>query len=379
MKPYTFFYGPRVSSGPGTAERLAELLPPGPCLFVTDRQIRALGLADAPLAALAEAGVEARLFDAVEADPSRETLMAAVAAGEGCASVVGFGGGSPMDVAKLAAYLLGSGDELDGIWGVGNARGKRLPLALVPTTAGTGSEATPVSIITVGESEKKGVSSAALVADWAVLDARLTVGLPRGVTAATGIDAMVHAIEAYTSARLKNPMSDMLAREALGLLAGTIDRVCEAPEDVDARGAMLLGAHLAGVAFANAPVAGVHALAYPLGGHFHVPHGVSNALMLGPVLAHNMEAARGLYAELGTLLDPVLEGQGTQAQAQGFVAAMDSVCRRAGVPLRLREVGVTAEHLDLLASEAMKQERLLVNNPCAITEADARRLYEAAL
>jgi alcohol dehydrogenase class IV len=174
-------------------------------------------------------------------------------------------------------------------------------------------------------------------------------------------------------------MSDMLAREALGLLAGTIDRVCEAPEDVDARGAMLLGAHLAGVAFANAPVAGVHALAYPLGGHFHVPHGVSNALMLGPVLAHNMEAARGLYAELGTLLDPVLEGQGTQAQAQGFVAAMDSVCRRAGVPLRLREVGVTAEHLDLLASEAMKQERLLVNNPCAITEADARRLYEAAL
>ncbi|HEY0086016.1 MAG TPA: iron-containing alcohol dehydrogenase [Allosphingosinicella sp.] len=379
MNPYTFFYGPRLISGPGAPERLAEHLPSGPCLFVTDAQIRALGLADAPLAALAAAGIEARVFDAVEADPSRETLMAAVAAGEGCASVVGFGGGSPMDVAKLAAYLLGSGDDLDTLWGVGNATGTRLPLALVPTTAGTGSEATPVSIITVGTSEKKGVSSAALVADWAVLDPQLTVGLPRGVTAATGIDAMVHAIEAYTSARLKNPMSDMLARESLRLLVGNIDRVCEVPDDLDARGAILLGAHLAGVAFANAPVAGVHALAYPLGGHFHVPHGVSNALMLGPVLGHNMEAARGLYAELGALLDPALEREGSQAQAQGFVAAMDSICRRAGVPMRLREVGVTEAHLDLLAAEAMKQERLLVNNPCAITQADARRLYEAAL
>jgi alcohol dehydrogenase class IV len=284
-----------------------------------------------------------------------------------------------MDVAKLAAYLLGSGDDLDSLWGVGKAAGKRLPLALVPTTAGTGSEATPVSIITAGEHEKKGVSSAALVADWAVLDAGLTAGLPRGVTAATGIDAMVHAIEAYTSVRLKNPMSDLLAREALRLLAANIDRACDLPGDMDARSAMLLGAHLAGVAFANAPVAGVHALAYPLGGYFHVPHGISNALMLGPVLAHNMEAARPLYAELGTVLDSALAPLGTQAQAQGFVAALDSICRRAGVPMRLREVGVTAAHLDLLAAEAMKQERLLANNPCAITEADARRLYELVL
>ncbi|HZG09218.1 MAG TPA: iron-containing alcohol dehydrogenase [Allosphingosinicella sp.] len=379
MKPYTFFYGPRLSCGDGAAERLAEVLPPGPCLFVTDAQIRALGLAEPALAALQAGGTEPRIFDAVEADPSQETLLAAVAAAEGCASVVGFGGGSPMDVAKLAAYLLGSGEDLDTLWGVGNATGRRLPLILVPTTAGTGSEATPVSIITVGATEKKGVSSAALVADWAVLDPALTVGLPRGVTAATGIDAMVHAIEAYTSARLKNPMSDLLAREALSLLARNIDRVCEAPSDLDARAAMLLGAHLAGVAFANAPVAGVHALAYPLGGHFHVPHGVSNALMLRHVLGHNMQAAMPLYAELGTLLDPALGGLGTQAQAQGFVEAMEAICRRAGVPLRLSEVGVSAGHLDLLAAEAMKQERLLVNNPCAISQADARRLYEAAL
>jgi len=379
MTPFRFSYGPRVLSGAGASARLAELLPPGPCLFVTDGGLRRIGLPDAALAALAEAGSEARIFDAVEEDPSQATLLAAVEAGRGCASVVGFGGGSPMDVAKLAAYLLGSGDALEAIWGVGKATGPRLPLVLVPTTAGTGSEATPISVITVGGSLKLAVNSAPLTADWAVLDAELTVGLPRGVTAATGIDAMVHAIEAYTSARLKNPVSDALAREALRMLAENLLRACDAPDDRDARAAMLLGAHLAGVAFANAPVAGVHALAYPLGGHFHVPHGVSNALMLSHVLGHNLHAAMPLYAELGILLDPGLARLGTQGRAQGFVERMRGLCEAAGVPLRLSEVGVREEHLDLLAAEAMKQERLLVNNPCPIGEADARRLYAAAL
>jgi len=305
--------------------------------------------------------------------------MAAVAAGEGCVSVVGFGGGSPMDVAKLAAYLIATGEDLDTLWGVGKAQGKKLPLALVPTTAGTGSEATAVTVITVGGSEKRGVNSPALYADWAVLDAELTLTLPRHVTAATGIDAMVHAIEAYTSARLKNPMSDMFARKALRLISDNLLIACDRPDDLEARGKMLLAAHLAGVAFDNAPVAGVHALAYPLGGHFHVPHGLSNALMLTHVLSHNMEAARPLYAELGAMLDPSARDIGQQGQAQAFVQHLARLGRAAGVPQRLSAVGIGPEHLDLLASEAMKQGRLLINNPCPITQADARRLYEAAL
>ncbi|MDP8912398.1 MAG: iron-containing alcohol dehydrogenase [Pseudomonadota bacterium] len=379
MKSYEFLYGPKLISGAGASARLGEILPKGRCLFVTDATLRRLGLAEAGLRALAEAEIDTVIFDAVEADPSRDTLLSAVEAGLGCSSAVGFGGGSPMDVAKLAAYLIGSGEDLDTLWGVGKASGSRLPLALVPTTAGTGSEATPVSIITLGGAEKRGVSSAALIPDWALLDPGLTTGLPRDVTAATGIDAMVHAIEAYTSARLKNPMSDMLAREALRLLSANLIQACDHPDDLDARGQMLLGAHLAGVAFANAPVAGVHALAYPLGGHFHVPHGLSNALMLSHVLGHNMPAAMTSYAELGVLLEPKLGEEGRQAQAQGFVRHLTRLARRAGLPERLRQVGVTSEHLDMLAREAMKQERLLVNNPCPITEADARRLYEAAL
>jgi alcohol dehydrogenase len=316
MRPFTFNPGPRLLAGPDQPQALADKLPPGPCLLVTDEELVRLGLTDAYREAIG-ATRELVVFDAVEADPSKETLLAATEAGHlaGAASVVGFGGGSPMDVAKLAAYLLGSGDELDDIWGVGIATGSRLPLALVPTTAGTGSEATPISVITCEGGVKLAVNSAPLIADWAVLDATLTLGLPRHVTAATGIDAIVHAVEAYTSARLKNPLSDALAREALRLLTTSLLTAIEQPDNLEARSAMLLGAHLAGLAFSNAPVAGVHALAYPLGGLHHLPHGLTNALMLRHVLAHNLEAARDHYAELAEIIEPDCAGQGSQARA----------------------------------------------------------------
>lgn len=367
-------------AGAGKAANLADLLPPGPCLFVSDEQLVKLGLTAACRDSIANGGREVVLFDSVEADPSRRTLEKAVEAGRTArvVSVVGFGGGSPMDVAKLAAYLLGSGDDLDSIWGVNQAKGERLPLALVPTTAGTGSEATPISIITCEGGVKMGVVARPLTADWAVLDAELTLGLPRNVTAATGIDAIVHAIEAYTSARLKNPISDALAREALHLLGKNLLTACEQPQDMKARESMLLGAHLAGLAFANAPVAGVHALAYPLGGIHHLPHGVSNALMLRHVLQHNSEAAREHYAELAEILVPDCAGEGSQSRAALLIERLDQLAQQSGIPLRLRDYGIPFDDASKLAREAMKQTRLLVNNPCTIDEEDARRLYEAA-
>src|SRR4051794_23957529 len=379
MRPFTFNPGPRLLAGPDQATALAEKLPPGPCLLVTDADLIRLGLPDAYRSAIG-ASREVILFDRVEADPSKETLLAATEAGRSAdaTSVVGLGGGSPMDVAKLAAYLLGSGDELDQIWGVGIAKGQRLPLALIPTTAGTGSEATPISVITCEGGVKLAVNSPPLIADWAVLDATLTLGLPSHVTAATGIDAIVHAVEAYTSARLKNPLSDALAREALRLLSSNLLTVIEQPRNLEARSAMLLGAHLAGLAFSNAPVAGVHALAYPLGGLHHLPHGLSNALMLRHVLGHNLEAARELYAELAEVIEPDCGGQGSQARAALLIERLDALARRSGLPLRLREHGIAFDECPLLGKEAMRQSRLLVNNPCEITEQDAQRLYEAA-
>ena len=207
MRSFTFHSGPTLLAGAGRVGELVNKLPAGPCLLVSDQDIVRLGLLDDLRGALQEDGRDVVLFDAVEADPSKETLLAAVELGRGAGvqSVIGFGGGSPMDVAKLAAYLLGSGDDLDSIWGVDIAQGQRLPLALVPTTAGTGSEATPISVITCEGGVKLAVNSRPLVADITLLDPQLTVGLPRHVTAATGIDAIVHSVEAYTSARLKNP------------------------------------------------------------------------------------------------------------------------------------------------------------------------------
>ena len=379
MRPFTFNPGPRLLAGPNQATALAEKLPPGPCLLVTDKDLVRLGLVDSYRDAIGK-DRDLVVFDSVEADPSKETLLVATDAGRaaGVTSVVGFGGGSPMDVAKLASYLLGSGDVLDEIWGVNVAQGRRLPLALVPTTAGTGSEATPISVITCDGGVKLAVNSPPLIADWAVLDAELTLGLPAHVTAATGIDAIVHAVEAYTSARLKNPLSDAFAREALRLLTTNLLKVIEQPSNVVARSEMLLGAHLAGLAFSNAPVAGVHALAYPLGGLHHLPHGLSNALMLRHVLGHNLEAARELYAELAEIVEPDCAGQGSQARAALLIERLDDLARRSGLPLRLRDHGIAFEECPLLGKEAMRQTRLLVNNPCEISERDAQRLYEAA-
>jgi alcohol dehydrogenase len=212
----------------------------------------------------------------------------------------------------------------------------------------------------------------------ALLDPELTATQPTKVAAATGIDAIVHAVEAYTSARLKNPISDALAREALRLLTANLLTACERPNDLAAREAMLLGAHLAGLAFSNAPVAGVHALAYPLGGLHHLPHGVSNALMLRHVLQHNAEAAREHYAELAPIVVPGCEGEGSQARTAALIDRLDQLVQQSGIQTRLRDYGIDIAEAPTLAREAMKQTRLLVNNPCPIEEADAQRLYEAA-
>jgi alcohol dehydrogenase class IV len=248
----------------------------------------------------------------------------------------------------------------------------------VPTTAGTGSEVTPIAIVTTGEGEKKGVVSPLLLPDLALLDADLTLGLPPHVTAATGIDAIVHAIEAYTSKRLKNPLSDCLAREALRLLSSNLHTACRDGRNVSARENMLLGACLAGMSFANAPVAGVHALAYPVGARFHVPHGLSNSLMLAAVIRFNLSHAEPLYGELANIVIPGIGGSSAE-RAKGLVHYLKSLSGDLGLPDRLTQVGITQSDVPLLAQDAMKQTRLLINNPREIGLDDAAALYREAL
>ncbi|WP_435607142.1 iron-containing alcohol dehydrogenase [Pseudomonas knackmussii] len=384
MQPFSFATTAQILCESGSAVRLGELCRErgaSRVLLVSDPGITRLGMLDGVLPGFASAGVAIEVFDQVLADPPESVVLQAVAQARsmGAQLVVGFGGGSSMDVAKLVA-LLAHPQAIQGlgeVFGVGNARGPRLPLIQVPTTAGTGSEVTPIAIVTTGETTKTGVVSPYLLPDLAVLDADLTLGLPPAVTAATGIDAMVHAIEAYTSKLKKNPLSDLLAREALRLLAGNLDEVVRNGANREARQAMLLGACLAGQAFANAPVAAVHALAYPLGGHFHIPHGLSNALVLPEVIRFNAASAAPLYAELAPLL------LGSRLQAGGdlteqFIAELAELSPRSGLPSRLRDAGVPEERLPTLARDAMLQQRLLVNNPREVSEADALAIYRAA-
>jgi len=321
------------------------------------------------------------LFDGVKADPPQELILSAVAQAkaEKIDGVVSVGGGSSLDTAKLIAVLCNTEQPIEEMYGVNQVKGERLPLILAPTTAGTGSEVTPISIVTTGATTKAGVVSPQLLPDCAVLDAELTVGLPSHITAATGIDAMVHAIEAYTSKIKKNVVSDCLARQALDLLGSNIRTVCETPTDREARSNMLLGSMLAGMAFANAPVAAVHALAYPLGGHFHVPHGLSNALVLPGVVEYNMPNASQQYAEIADLCFPELVTVSADAKLDKLVEKFSTISTDLGLKATLRDVGVKETDLELLATDAMKQERLLQNNPREMTYEAAYEIYAKAL
>jgi alcohol dehydrogenase class IV len=384
VKPFTFNTTRSILSEAGASRRMGEIVKPilgNRVILVTDKGLRSLGIVDPIIESLAQAGLATEIFDDVAADPPEANILTLVAAikGYGATGVLAVGGGSPMDVAKVAALVAQSGEPLSDIYGVNLAKGPRLPLVLVPTTAGTGSEVTPIAIITTGETEKKGVVTPLLLPDMAILDADLTLGLPASVTAATGIDAMVHAIESYASASANNnPVSRGLARQALQLLGANIREATFNGGNREARAAMLLGSLLAGQAFANSPVAAVHALAYPIGGFFHVPHGLSNALVLTQVLRFNLPNARDAYAEIAADAFPELASVPLAKRAESFVEALDRLGVELNIPQGLRAVKITEEALPMLAREAMKQTRLLVNNPRPVTEQDALAIYRAA-
>jgi alcohol dehydrogenase len=385
MYAFNFHTVPRLVCESGSTAKLGQLVREyfqgvHHALIVTDPGFLKTGQVDPAVASLKSADIQVSLFSDVLADPPEAVVLKAVADARAANvdMVIGLGGGSSMDVAKLIAVLAGSEQELKTMYGIGNVKGDRLPLIQIPTTAGTGSEVTPISIVTTGATTKMGVVSPQLYADLAVLDATLTVGLPPKVTAATGIDAMVHAIEAYTTRLKKNPLSDMLARQALELLGKNIVTACEDGKNLAARQAMLLGAMLAGQSFANAPCAAVHALAYPIGGIFHVPHGLSNSLVLPHVLRFNAPEAAGMYAELAEIVCPEVVGS-AEAKSQGLIAHMEGLARRLGIETTLREVGIAESDLDRLADDAMLQTRLLTNNPRSVARDDARAIYAAAL
>jgi alcohol dehydrogenase class IV len=380
MLNYSFQTTPRILIEQGAAARLGEWaveLGMRRPVIITDAGLLKCGLLAPVLSDLEKKGCTPLVFSDVLPDPPEERVLQAVefARSHRTDGIVGLGGGSSMDTAKLVALLLRTPQDIASVYGIGLARGPRLPLIQIPTTAGTGSEVTPIAIVTTPSQEKKGVVSPILYADLAILDVNLTLGLPPAPTAMTGVDAMVHAIEAFTSRRLKNPLSDSLALQALALMHGHIGRAVKDGSDVPARAAMLQGSLMAGMAFANAPVAAVHALAYPIGGHYHVPHGLSNALVLVPVLQFNAPAAEEMYARLATAILPGKTFANSREACQAFIDAMASLVGEMPFAHRLRDVGIEESALDLLADDAIKITRLLVNNPREMTRDDILAIY----
>jgi alcohol dehydrogenase class IV len=382
---FNFSTVPHLVSQPGAAAQLgqhvsAHFPQARRAMIVTDPGFLRTGLVEAPVRDLEKHNLTVSVYSDVMADPPEQIVLSAVefARKNAVDIIIGIGGGSSMDVAKLIAVLAGSDQVLAQMYGIGNVTGKRMPLVQVPTTAGTGSEVTNIAVVTTGETTKMGVVAPQLYADLAILDAALTLGLPPMVTAATGIDAMVHAIEAFTGKHKKNPMSDMLARQALQLLSANLVTACENGSNLHARQAMLLGAYFAGQAFSNSPVAAVHALAYPIGGIFHVPHGLSNSLVLPHVLRFNMPEAAHHYAELAGIIVPHVEGS-QEARAEALIVAMQQIAKMTGIETTLQQVGISEADLDRMADDAMKQTRLLGNNPREMTRDHARAIYAAAL
>ena len=383
MNHFQFQTVANIISGLGSIQELSNLIRQNnykKALIVTDAGMIQHSLHLPLLEILEQNHLPYEIYSDVQADPAEHIVLTACefAKQKHVDLVIGFGGGSSMDVAKLIAILANPNQtqSIQEIYGINNVKGPRLPLILIPTTAGTGSEVTPISIVTTGETTKTGIVSPMLYADVAILDATFTTGLPAHITAATGIDAMVHAIEAYTSKIKKNFYADMLAKQALKLLNKNLKLVLQDGSNLEARQNMLLGSMLAGQAFANAPVGAVHALAYPLGGHFHLSHGHTNALVLLEVLKFNAPEAKQLYAELMQWLNPYSQGS-VDGLCDLFIDHMQSHLEQSGLTLKLRDLNVQEQQLEILAQDAMLQSRLLQNNPRELTQTDALKIYQA--
>ncbi len=384
MKSTTFQTTSRIVMGPGLLNTIgAEVkrLGGGRVMIVTDPGLVKTGIVARLEELLKTAGLQVSLFSEVEPDPAFETAIKAADTVKetGIDVIVGIGGGSAQDVAKVASILATNPGPVSAYFGIDLVPSPGLKLILIPTTAGTGSEVTPIAILSDHhEKLKKGIVSPYLFPSTALLDPELTTGLPPHVTAATGMDALIHAVEAFTS-KNANPMTDLLAIQAIKLIYGNIRTAFANGENIEARGKMLEGSLLAGMAFANAGVTAVHAFAYPIGAEFHIPHGVANTIMLVPVMEFNMLGNLPKFAYLAEVLGESTEGLSQREAALKTMAALRILSLDLKVPAHLSDFGVRDEHIPGLSKGVMKVTRLLANNPRLLKVEDAEAIYRCVL
>lgn len=379
QRHYTLHLPPRVVFGRGISGRLPEVVAdrqPKAVFLLTDETLEKIGTADRVRGPLEEAGIRVTTFAQIPPEPPTTCLDVAleVARGHGPVDlVIGLGGGSVMDVAKVIALSLGHQAPPSTFFGIHNVPGRGLPSVLIPTTAGTGSEVTPVSILTDVEKQVKARTfSPYILPDYAVIDPALTDSVPPRVTAATGYDALVHAIEAYI-AKVATPYSQGLALEAVRYISRSLRRACADGSDREARDAMAVGSNLAGMAFANSSCCAVHALALPLGGRFHIVHGESTANLLVETLRVNAPACERPFADLAAAMG--LE----DTRVEPFLEALAELKDAIGIPKTLTDYGVPEEALPELAKFAVEIRTLIEPNPVEIDEPTATAIYRACL
>lgn len=324
-------------------------------------------------------GLHADLYDGVDREPSIAMFRTALDAARAVRpdAVIGVGGGSPLDVAKLVAALLDGEQSVEELFGVDLLAGRRTFLACLPTTAGTGSEVSPNAVLLDESAQlKKGVVSPHLVPDATFVDPVLTVSMPPAVTAGTGLDALTHCVEAYTN-RFAHPMIDLYALEGIRLIAANLAHAVADGRDLDARERLALASMYGGLCLGPVNTAAVHALAYPLGGEFHIAHGISNAVLLPHVMEFNLPACPDRFADVALALGVARQSNPVETARQG-VQRIHDIARACGVPMSLSDLKVPRSAVARMAEAAMQVKRLLKNNPRELTVADAIWVYEQA-
>lgn len=324
-------------------------------------------------------GIEVFIYDDINAEPVIEDLhdLLEVAAYNKIDSVVGIGGGSVLDLAKLAAAMYDSEQTVDEAFGIGNLESRNTYLACLPTTSGTGSEVSPNAILLdKRDNLKKGVISPYLLPDGAYVDPLLTKTVPPAVTAATGLDALTHCVEEYTNI-FAHPVIDLFAREGIKLISGYLKRAYDNGDDEEAREKVALGSMYGGIGLGPVNTAAVHALSYPLGGEFHIPHGLSNAVLLPYVMKYNIEAAPDRYEQVAIALGAE-KGVDNYETALNGVEKIFRLCDELNVEMKLSSLNIPEDAIDRMAEGAVKVERLLKNNPKKVTLEDAKRIYNEA-
>lgn len=382
LKQYQLEMPGVVYSGRNSLLRIADIVKQyKKAALFTDQGIRSAGLTKEPERLLLQAGLEVAILDELPTEPTCDEAQQIVERFQktGADLIVAIGGGSVMDVAKLASVSATDAYTVRDMLDEPLIGKKQVPTLMIPTTAGTGSEATCNSIVAVPEKELKvGIVNPEMMADYVILDGEMIRNLPQKVAAATGLDALAHAIECYTSNKA-NPFSDLFAMEALKLIFGNLEEACTNPEALEAKNNMLLAAFFGGVAISASGTTAVHALSYPLGGKYHIAHGVSNAIMLMPVMRFNREACLGefgrVYDALGSVGLTDRSVSSAEEKADWVLRRMREMIEHLHIPSSLKQFGVEKKDLEDLVASGMEVQRLLVNNKRKVTAEDARRLY----